>query len=127
MARRWGSGSAGRDRLKVLDAPGAMPSLIEPQLATAVNQPPARGEWSYEIKFDGYRVMVRKSDSAVQLFTRNGHDWSDRMPKLRDALAQLPTVWLDGEVVVLGASGQPDFNALQSAFDRRSTSKIILF
>jgi len=104
-----------------------MPSFIKPQLATAVNQPPARGDWSYEIKFDGYRMLVRKTDSSVQLFTRNGHDWGDRMPRLRDALTVLPTVWLDAEAVVLGANGQPDFNALQNAFDRRSTSRIILF
>jgi hypothetical protein len=28
-----------------------MPSAIEPQLATLVARPPARGEWSWEIKY----------------------------------------------------------------------------
>nr|WP_213769143.1 DNA ligase D [Caballeronia sp. dw_19] len=106
-----------------------MPSLIEPQLATLVNRPPSDGEWSYEIKFDGYRMLARLDHGAAQLFTRNGHDWSGRMPTLRAALETLPVddVWLDGEAVVLDAAGLPDFNALQNAFDRRSTSKIILF
>ncbi|MDQ7981904.1 DNA ligase D [Paraburkholderia sp. SARCC-3016] len=109
-------------------APGAMPSAIEPQLATLVDRPPARGQWSYEIKFDGYRVMVRKTGDVVQLLTRNGHDWSDRMPKLRDALMALPSdTWLDGEAVVLDTDGRPNFNALQNAFDRRSTANIVLF
>jgi len=82
----------------------------------------------YEVKFDGYRVMVRKADGDVQLLTRNGHDWSDRMPTLRDALRAIPAdVWLDGEAVVLDRNGRPDFNALQNAFDRRSTARITLY
>lgn len=106
-----------------------MPSLIEPQLATLANRPPAGASWSYEIKFDGYRLMVRVSDGDVTLFTRNGHDWTARMPRLRDALAELPVAnaWLDAEAVVLDDAGKPDFNALQNAFDRRSTAHITLF
>ncbi|AJZ56701.1 DNA ligase D [Paraburkholderia fungorum] len=106
-----------------------MPSLIEPQLASLANRPPAGGNWSYEIKFDGYRLMVRIKDGDVALFTRNGHDWTARMPRLRDALAELSVrnAWLDGEAVVLDATGKPDFNALQNAFDRRSTADITLF
>ena len=106
-----------------------MPSLIEPQLATLVNRAPSEGEWSYEIKFDGYRMLARLENGSARLFTRNGHDWSDRMPKLATALAGLSVdnAWLDAEAVVLDASGVPDFNALQNAFDRRSTSKIVVF
>src|SRR5690349_13916798 len=89
MATRWSSASRGR-RPMVKEAPGTMPSAMEPQLATLVDRPPARGEWSYEIKFDGYRVMVRKAGDAVQLLTRNDHDWSDRMPRLREVLMALP-------------------------------------
>jgi bifunctional non-homologous end joining protein LigD len=106
-----------------------MPLLIEPQLATLVNRPPTDGKWSYEIKFDGYRMLARVANGTAQLFTRNGHDWSDRMPKLCAALEALPVddAWLDGEAVVLDSAGMPDFNALQNAFDRRSTSTIVLF
>jgi bifunctional non-homologous end joining protein LigD len=125
MASRWSSASRGR-RPTVKEAAGTMPSAIEPQLATLVDRPPARGEWSYKIKFDGYLVMVRKAGDTVQLLTRNGHDWSDRMSRLRDALKALPTdIWTDGEAVVLDSDGRPNFNALQNAFDRRSTSDIV--
>jgi bifunctional non-homologous end joining protein LigD len=106
-----------------------MPSLIEPQLATLVNRAPSDGEWSYEIKFDGYRMLGRVENGAVQLITRNANDWTDRMSKVRDALSKLPVenAWVDGEAVVLNSAGMPDFNALQNAFDRRSTSQITLF
>jgi bifunctional non-homologous end joining protein LigD len=45
------------------------------------------------------------------------------MASLAGEVATLPveTAWLDGEVVVLGRGGIPDFNALQNAFDKRGT------
>jgi bifunctional non-homologous end joining protein LigD len=129
MPGRWSSSRKKAPKPATEDAPGSMPSTIEPQLATLVSGAPSTGEWSYEIKFDGYRMLCRIEHGAVQLLTRNGHDWTDRMPKLRDALAALPVdnAWLDGEAVVLNAAGMPDFNALQNAFDRHSTAEIVLF
>lgn len=47
------------------------PAQIEPQLATLVSVPPSRGEWTYEIKLDGYRILARLENGAVRLFTRN--------------------------------------------------------
>nr|WP_318290045.1 DNA ligase D [Paraburkholderia sp. BL8N3] len=80
-------------------------------------------------KFDGYRLMCRIEDGRAKLITRGGHDWTDRMPKLAGAIESLPvdSAWLDGEVVVLSESGLPDFNALQNAFDRRSTAELTYF
>jgi bifunctional non-homologous end joining protein LigD len=129
MAGRWNNSNKKPPRHAAKELPGVTPSLIEPQLATLVNRPPTDGEWSYEIKFDGYRMLARVEAGDAQLFTRNGHDWSDRMPKLCAALKTLPVdnVWLDGEAVVLDAAGMPNFNALQNAFDRRSTAEIVLF
>jgi bifunctional non-homologous end joining protein LigD len=129
MAGRWSSPRRKAVRPPVADPTGAMPSLIEPQFATLVNRAPSAGEWSYEIKYDGYRMLIRIDGGSVKLFTRNGHDWTDRMPKLRAAVESLSVenAWLDGEAVVLNASGTPDFNALQNAFDRRSTAKIVIF
>ncbi|MGF6931163.1 hypothetical protein OKW41_000302 [Paraburkholderia sp. UCT70] len=75
------------------------------------------------------RVMTRIARGAAQIFTRNGHDWTSRMPRLADACNELQVddAWLDGEAVVLDSSGRPDFNALQNAFDRRSTAEIVMF
>ncbi|MGF6931071.1 DNA ligase D [Paraburkholderia sp. UCT70] len=80
-------------------------------------------------KFDGYRVMTRIARGATQIFTRNGHDWTSRMPRLAEACNELQgdDAWFDGEAVVLDSSGRPDFNALQNAFDRRSTAEIVMF
>lgn len=106
-----------------------LPAAIRPQLAALAKRPPAIGDWAYEIKFDGYRLMCRLEDGRARLFTRGGHDWASRMPALAREIETLPveTAWLDGEVVVLNDSGLPDFNALQNAFDRRSTAALTYF
>jgi len=65
----------------------------------------------------------------VRLFTRRGNDWSSRMQGLVAALKALGigSGWLDGEIVVNGAHGAPDFNALQNAFDSARTEQIQYF
>ncbi|WP_423205349.1 DNA ligase D [Pseudomonas kribbensis] len=105
-----------------------IPAQLKPQLATLVDSAPA-GDWSYEIKFDGYRIMARIDHETVQLFTRNGHDWTPKLPEQAQALAALglESAWLDGEVVVANENGIPDFQALQNAFDDSRSSDILYY
>jgi bifunctional non-homologous end joining protein LigD len=135
-ARTHANGRATRVRKAAgLPLPGAavkaeIPSLLAPQLATQASGLPAHGQWIFEIKFDGYRMLARfDGRSKPHLFTRNGNDWSSKMPVLVDELAALGLkgTWLDGEVVVFGAGGMPDFNALQNAFDGKRTREIRYF
>ncbi|MBT2335239.1 DNA ligase D [Variovorax paradoxus] len=109
----------------------AMPAKLSPLLATLVDGPPPDPEnWFFEIKFDGYRLLARvDAKGGVQLLTRNGHDWSGRMPHLVRAIEgmKLKPGWLDGEIVVLNESGGTDFQALQNAFDSEKTRNIIYF
>lgn len=105
-----------------------IPAQLKPQLATLVDSAP-QGEWSYEIKFDGYRIMARIDHGQVQLFTRNGHDWTHKLPKQAEALAALglESAWLDGEMVVTNDQGVPDFQALQNAFDSGKSTGILYY
>lgn len=107
----------------------ALPERLSPQLATLAARLPDGAQWNFEIKFDGYRIMARVSRGQARLFTRGGLDWSERMPELAQACGRLGIKegWLDGEIVVLGADGTPDFNALQSAFDGKSEGRIQYF
>ncbi|RYH44432.1 MAG: DNA ligase D, partial [Alcaligenaceae bacterium] len=107
----------------------ALPATLSPQLATLAAGVPA-GDWIFEIKFDGYWLMSRIEKGKARLITRRGHDWSAKMPSLVQEIEQmgLTSGWLDGEIVVLGANGSPDFNALQNAFDRgRGAEQIVYF
>jgi bifunctional non-homologous end joining protein LigD len=106
-----------------------MPATLAPQLASLSGAAPTSGGWSWEIKLDGYRLMARIDGKDVRLITRGGHDWSAKMPGLVEALRVLgvKSAWFDGEIVVLGKTGTPDFNALQNAFDRSRTEGIVYF
>ncbi|HEX4764505.1 MAG TPA: DNA ligase D [Usitatibacter sp.] len=106
-----------------------LPLAFAPQLAVLVDQPPAGSGWTYEVKFDGYRLLARIDGDDVRLFTRNGNDWTSRLKALRDAVAKLGIAsgWIDGEIVVLDAKGNPDFQSLQNAFDTSKTRDIVYF
>lgn len=103
----------------------SLPAAISPELATLVDAPPA-GDWRYEIKLDGYRLLARLDGGQIKLLTRNGHDWSKKLPELCAALAALPmtSAWLDGEILVMDEEGRPDFQRLQNAFDAAVSAPI---
>ena len=103
-----------------------LPATLLPQLATLVGEAPHDAGWIWEIKFDGYRLLARVDGDDVRLFTRRGNDWSERMPALVDAVRALGvgSAWIDGEIVVNGAHGVPDFNALQNAFESARVADI---
>ena len=110
--------------------PAALPDALEPQLATLVDAPPANpAEWLFEVKYDGYRLLARVEGQQVQLYTRNGNDWTHKLEPLRAALvrAGLPSGWYDGEIVVPDAEGRPDFGLLQQAFDGKRAGSIVYF
>ncbi|MDM0013937.1 DNA ligase D [Variovorax sp. J22P168] len=120
--------SAIKTTVKAVGKKAPLPAALPPQLATLATAPPATpGDWLYELKFDGYRLLARIDGARVQCITRNGHDWTAKLPHLADALAKLGTksAWLDGEIVVQGTDGAPDFQALQNAFDSGATGSIV--
>lgn len=85
-------------------------------LAVAGKAVPAGPDWIHEIKYDGYRMRLVREDDRVRLFTRGGHDWTDRYP-LPVAAAMKKRrkhFMIDGELVVLRPDGVADFNLLHS-------------
>jgi len=107
-------------------APAKLPLSLSPQLATLVASAPPGDDWVYELKYDGYRVLARIDGEDVRLFTREGNDWTSRMKGLALAVKNLglPSAWLDGEIIVQGDDGAPDFQRLQNAFDTAHTQDI---
>jgi bifunctional non-homologous end joining protein LigD len=81
-------------------------------LASAGGDAPSGGQWVFEPKYDGIRIIAIIMGDSVGLLTRNGHDKCRQFPEITDCLRDLakklgrPLV-LDGEVVALDASGQP--------------------
>lgn len=97
----------------------ALPMTLAPQLASLADRFSAGSEWVHEIKLDGYRLLARIERRAVRLYTRAGHDWTARFPRIAERLASLPvdSAWIDGEAVVLDAHGRSRFQQLQNALD----------
>ena len=94
-----------------------MPDRVEPALAQLKAKPPQESEWSWEVKWDGYRLAVHIDPNGVRILTRGGHDWTDRFPAIEQAALALgpATMIIDGEAVVLDDEGRSDFGLLQQS------------
>ena len=91
-------------------------SPFEPCIPSGGKKVPDSPEWIHEIKHDGYRLIVQRDRQQVRLWTRNGHDWSDRFPLITEAALRNrnSSFVIDGEAVLLGVDGRSDFNGLHS-------------
>ncbi|MFA7601714.1 MAG: DNA ligase D [Novosphingobium sp.] len=96
------------------------PAFVPPQLATLVDAVPTGNDWLHEIKFDGYRALLRVAGREVRIITRNGLDWTDKFAPLVKAIAalDLPPALIDGEITTPGPDGNPSFSALQAELKR---------
>src|SRR5262249_28872257 len=67
-----------------------------------VDQPFHRDGWTYEEKYDGWRMIAYKDGRHVQLISRAGKDHSHRFADLAAAIRTLPpgTLILDREVAI---------------------------
>ena len=118
----------GADKTKAEVRPFALPDLSgelpfkesKPMLATLVKKAPSGKEWIHELKLDGYRILAFLERGKARLLTRNGQDWSDKVPELIETLEKWNpgNLVLDGELVVMDENGRSDFQALQSYFKK---------
>ncbi|WP_144579344.1 non-homologous end-joining DNA ligase [Agrobacterium sp. DE0009] len=94
-----------------------MPDRVAPTLAQLKAHPPQGDQWSWELKWDGYRLAVHIEPTGVRILTRGGHDWTHRFPAIEQAARALgpATMIIDGEAVVLDDEGRPDFGLLQKS------------
>jgi len=96
--------------------PTARLDFIKPMLARSTDRLPSGADWVYELKLDGYRVLVVKKRGAVTLFSRRGNILNPRFPTIVAAFRFLSdAAMLDGELVVLDEDGRPSFSALQNS------------
>jgi bifunctional non-homologous end joining protein LigD len=109
--------STQRDRLaSPPDLPSAKARFIEPMKAKLVEKPPTMGDWIYELKFDGIRLIGIKRGDKVSLLSRNENELTKRFPEIVEAIKALPAreCVIDGEVVALDEEGRSSFQLLQA-------------
>src|SRR5215471_2496225 len=103
--------------------------FIEPCSPIRAKEVPAGEGWLHEVKFDGYRIQAHKVGSRVIVFSRNGHDFTERFPSIAQLLHELPAkaAVLDGEVVASDADGRPNFARLHVRWSWPGTIQLRAF
>ena len=95
----------------VIDAADLMHATRWPHALTA-------DAWVFENELDGFRALVRKQGSSIELISRNGRPMTEQFPDVAQALCDLPSCVLDGELVVVESSGH-------AAWDRVRTRAVM--
>jgi bifunctional non-homologous end joining protein LigD len=107
--------------------PRSLPAgFIAPCLPTSAPQPPSGAIWLHEIKHDGFRVIARKNDKRVKLYSRPGNDLTYRFPLIVEALAKLRSrsCIIDGEAVACSEDGIACFDHIRY---RRHDGRVFLY
>lgn len=91
------------------------PPEIKPMLARLSAQIIDEPSWIYEMKYDGYRLISRIYEGAVEMISRNGNSFNAAYKALEKELLEIKeNVILDGEIVVENEKGLSDFQLLQN-------------
>jgi len=103
-------------RKKDDSAAARAPRRYQPMLATLAEEVPKGDGWTFEIKWDGYRIIVTVAGGEPELRTRKEQDYTQRFENVAKELAKAlktPDCVVDGEVCALDEEGRPSFSAMQ--------------
>jgi len=92
------------------------PRRYQPMLATLTQDVPKGGGWTFEIKWDGYRIVSTVAGGEPELRTRKDQDYTQRFENVAKELVKAlktPDCVVDGEVCALDEEGRPSFSAMQ--------------
>jgi bifunctional non-homologous end joining protein LigD len=105
---------------------------LKPMLPTLTGEPPLKGKWNYEVKYDGFRGILKIDKSKeISLRSRNNKDLLPHFPEIEEYINELmgdfsislPIV-LDGEIVVLRSPSSSEFFELQIRGRMKNKQKI---
>lgn len=115
------------ERIRAIDPapPETGPLPVKPMLARSGDAFDRDG-WVFEIKYDGYRLMIEKDGDRVTLRSRKGLVLTANFPEVEKAARRLPfsQFVIDGEAVVHDASGIPSFSLLQQRARLRGSVEV---
>ena len=87
---------------------------VRPMLAMSADKLPVGDEWTYEVKWDGYRTLALKNGEHITLLSRNLKNATAQYPSVARSVAKVraDSALIDGEIVALDERGRPSFQAL---------------
>lgn len=89
---------------------------------------PEGGDWIWELKYDGYRIVAFAEGDSVRLITRGGMDYTKRFSAVADSIngwSKGRAFVLDGEMIVADENGRSDFSALQNFSSMPQTERLV--
>jgi bifunctional non-homologous end joining protein LigD len=103
-----------------------LPTFVPPQLCETSNTVPTGSDWAFELKYDGYRLILCIGGGECIAYTRTGLDWSSKFPAIVGAAKSLAcqSAILDAEAVIFDEQGMTNFPALVNALETKKTNKI---
>lgn len=110
--------------------PGArkapIPGFIEFCDPTQRERPPDGEGWAYEIKADGYRAQLHLRPDETKVYSRTGLDWTEEFGPIAASAGRLKvkSAVIDGEAVVFGGNGLPDFQRLRRELGKRNSDRL---
>ncbi|PKR78384.1 DNA ligase D [Halalkalibacillus sediminis] len=94
--------------------------MLKPMLPTLYEEAPRGKEWSYEIKYDGFRCGLEWDNQKITLWSRNGKDLTKKFQEViewcersKDHFQEHLPIYLDGELAVQNTSVQSNFEKIQ--------------
>src|SRR5215217_7177787 len=104
----------------------AIPDYIQPCDPTLRENAPEGEDWRFELKADGYRAQLHIQPDGMKVYSRTGIDWTDQFSSIAAAAPQLnaDTAIIDGEAVVYGKTGLPDFQQLRRELGRGKGQRV---
>lgn len=119
-----------QSRSGVSGVPGAckaaIPGYIEPCDPTLRESPPRGAGWVYEIKADGYRAQLHRDGGDIKVYSRTGLDWTEQFSSIAASARRLKanSLIVDGEAVVYGSGGLPDFQQLRRELGPKRSARV---
>jgi DNA ligase-1 len=90
--------------------------FVSPMLLKRVDEPFDSDDYISELKFDGIRLLLTKFNNEIHLYTRHNNDVTAMFPEIYEGLNIPDGTILDGEIIVPGENGAPDFESMMSRF-----------
>ncbi|WP_251553765.1 DNA ligase D [Neobacillus muris] len=93
---------------------------MKPMLPTLTFDRPIKKGWVYEVKYDGFRALLKWDENGIGLISRNEKPLLEQFPEISGFLLKLEEKFmpflplqLDGELVSLENPYKADFSSLQ--------------
>lgn len=104
---------------------------MKPMLPSLAFDIPTGQDWVYEVKYDGFRALLKMDDQNIEMISRNGKDLLAQFPEAiqfynqqKQVLTPYFPIIFDGELTILENQSKSDFSLMQTRGRLRSEKRI---